>query len=88
MSERIKLEGDEYQKSYARRNKEEQTTGAAMEVYRSLDSLPQGHLESIEEALNDAMESGSLLGYPIVSTKVRIVDGRWSNLRSKNVLIF
>lgn len=32
--------------------------------------------------------SGTLLGYPLVNVRVRILDGRWSNIRSKNPLIF
>ena len=32
--------------------------------------------------------SGSLLGYPIVNCRVKILDGRWSNIRSKSPLIF
>ncbi len=43
VSERIKLEGDEYEKSNSRRNKEEITASASMEIYRSLDSLPIEH---------------------------------------------
>lgn len=41
--ERIKLEGDEYEKSRKRRNKDELTATATMEIYRSLDSLPVEH---------------------------------------------
>lgn len=41
--ERIKLEGDEYEKSRKRRNKDELTSSATMEIYRSLDSLPPEH---------------------------------------------
>ena len=39
MADRVRLEGDEYEKSRARRNKDEATAGASMEIYRSLDSL-------------------------------------------------
>ena len=42
-TERIKLEGDEYEKSRARKNREELTATATMEIYRSLDSLPLEH---------------------------------------------
>ena len=42
-SERVKLEGDEYEKSRARRNKDELTATASPEIYRSLDSLPIEH---------------------------------------------
>ena len=34
------------------------------------------------------MMSGSLMGYPMVNTRIRVLDGRWSNIRSKNPLIF
>ena len=43
VAERVKLEGDEYQKSYKRRNRDELTASATMEMYRSLDSLPIDH---------------------------------------------
>lgn len=39
-------------------------------------------------AIEDSLMSGSLLGYPLVNTRVRILDGRWSNIRSKNPVIF
>ena len=42
-TERIKLEGDEYEKSRARKNRDELTATATMEIYRSLDSLPPEH---------------------------------------------
>lgn len=86
--ERVKLEGDEYEKSKARRNKEEITAGATIEIYRSLDSLPMEIKVAMKEAIEDALLCGTLLGYPMVNTRVRILDGRWSNLRSKNPLIF
>jgi translation elongation factor EF-G len=84
----VKLEGDEYEKSRARRNKDETTSTASMEIYRSLDSLPVEHKMAMREALQDALDCGTLLGYPMVNTRVRILDGRWSNLRSKSPLIF
>ena len=43
VTERVKLEGDEYQKSHKRRNRDELTASATMEMYRSLDSLPIEH---------------------------------------------
>lgn len=86
--ERVKLEGDEYEKSRRRANKDELTAQAAMEIYRSLDSLPIEHKNIIRTSLEDALESGQLLGYPMVSSRIRVLDGRWSNLRSRNALIF
>ena len=59
-----------------------------MEIYRSLDSLPVEHKSIIQTALEDALESGQLLGYPMVSSRIRVLDGRWSNIRSRNALIF
>ena len=52
------------------------------EVLRSLDSLPPEFLEAIEISINDALDGGVLLGYPIINTIVRIEDGRWSSIRS------
>lgn len=38
-SERIKLEGDEYDTGSLRKNKKDAAAGATMEIYKSLDSL-------------------------------------------------
>ena len=59
-----------------------------MEIFKSLDSLPIECVMAIREAIEDSLMSGSLIGYPIVNTRVRIIDGRWSNIRSRNPLIF
>lgn len=59
-----------------------------MEIFKSLDSLPLESIVLLKESIEDSLMSGSLLGYPIVNTRVRILDGRWSNIRSKNPLIF
>jgi len=59
-----------------------------MEIFKSLDSLPIECLVAMEEAIKDSLMSGSLIGYTIVNTRVRILDGRWSNIRSRNPLIF
>ena len=68
--------------------KKDAAAGASMEIFKSLDSLPMESLFSVREAIQDGLMSGSLLGYPIVNTRVRILDGRWSNIRSKSDLIF
>lgn len=83
VTERVKLEGDEYEKSRKRRNKEELTASATMEIYRSLDTLPAECQLAMKEALQDTLLSGQLLGYPMVNTRVRVLDGRWSNIRSR-----
>ena len=85
MQERIKLEGDEYESK--RRNKD-LAASSSYEIYRSLDSLPIEGKASMQAAIEDSLMSGSLLGYPLVNVRVRILDGRWSNIRSKNPLIF
>jgi translation elongation factor EF-G len=59
-----------------------------MEIYRSLDTMPIENKIAMREAIEDALLCGALLGYPMVNTRIRILDGRWSNLRSKNPLIF
>jgi translation elongation factor EF-G len=59
-----------------------------MEIFKSLDSLPIECVMAMREAIEDSLMSGSLIGYPIVNTRVRIIDGRWSNIRSRNPLIF
>lgn len=85
VQERIKLEGDEYESK--RRNKD-LATSASYEIYRSLDSLPLEQMLSMQNSIQDSLMSGSLLGYPVVNVRVKILDGRWSNIRSKNPLIF
>ena len=85
MQERIKLEGDEYE---AKRRTKDQAASSSYEIYRSLDSLPIEAKVSMTAAIEDSLMSGSLLGYPVVNTRVRILDGRWSNIRSKNPVIF
>jgi len=39
-------------------------------------------------AIEDSLMSGSLLGYPMVNVRVKILDGKWSNIRSRNPVIF
>ncbi len=85
VQERIKLEGDEYESK--RRNKD-LATSSSYEIYRSLDSMPLESRLSMQNAIEDSLMSGSLLGYPIVNVRVKILDGRWSNIRSKSPLIF
>jgi hypothetical protein len=88
VSERIKLDGDEYDTGNKRQNKTDAAAGATMEIFKSLDSIPMENMIAIQEAIEDCLMSGNLLGYPIVNTRVRILDGRWSNIRSRNSLIF
>ena len=59
-----------------------------MEIFKSLECLPLDSREAMRAAITDSLMSGTLLGYPIVNTRVRILDGRWSNIRSKSPLIF
>ena len=63
-------------------------TSASYEIYRSLDSLPIEHKLMMKAAIEDSLLSGSLLGYPMVNVRVKILDGRWSNIRSRSPLIF
>ena len=88
VTERVKLEGDEYKTGNKRKDKESSASGASMEIFKSLESLPLDCREAIFEAIQDNMMSGTLMGYPMVNTRIRVVDGRWSNIRSKNPLIF
>lgn len=59
-----------------------------MEIFKSLECLPIESRVALKEALDDCLMSGTLLGYPIVNTRIRVIDGRWSNIRSKNPLIW
>ena len=86
--ERIKLDGDEYSTGKKYLDKKDTAAGASMEIFKSLETLPIENREALREALNDSLMSGTLLGYPVVNTRIRVLDGRWSNIRSKNPLIF
>ena len=88
VAERIKLEGDEYLTGNRRLDKSDSAAGASMEIFKSLDSLPLESLAAIREAIEDSLLSGALMGYPMVNARIKILDGRWSNIRSKNPLIF
>lgn len=50
--------------------------------------MPAEAREAMRQAIDDSLMSGTLLGYQIVNTRVRVLDGRWSNIRSKSPLIF
>lgn len=41
----------------------------------------------MRDAIEDSLLSGALLGYPIVNSRIRVLDGRWSNIRTKNPLV-
>ena len=86
--ERVKLDGDEYSTGRKNLDKKDAAAGASMEIFKSLECLPLEAREALRQAIDDSLMSGTLLGYPIVNTRVRILDGRWSNIRSKNPLIF
>lgn len=86
-TERVKLEGDEYDTGNRRKNKTDAAAGATIEIFRSLDSLDLQLKEVLKKTIGDSLLSGSLLGYPIVNSRVRVLDGRWSNIRTKNPLI-
>lgn len=86
--ERVKLDGDEYSTGKKYLDKKDSAAGASMEIFKSLECLPLECREALKEAINDTLLSGTLLGYPVVNTRIRVIDGRWSNIRSKNPLIF
>lgn len=86
--ERVKLEGDEYKTGNRRIDKTDAAAGASMEIFKSLECMSGENRQAMIQAIEDTLMSGQLLGYPIVNVRVRILDGRWSNIRSKNPLIF
>jgi hypothetical protein len=85
--ERVKLEGDEYDTGNKWKNKTDAAAGATLEIFRSLDSLNLELKEVLKKTIEDSLLSGFLLGYPIVNSRIRVLDGRWSNIRTKNPLI-
>jgi elongation factor G len=56
--------------------------GDEYEIVRSLDTAPREFIEAIIETIHTTLESGPLLGYPVVKAKIKILDGKWSSLRS------
>lgn len=82
------MEGDEYEALSKSKKHKDLATQASYEIYKSLDSLPLEIKLTMNAAIEDCLMSGSLLGYPMVNTRIKILDGRWSNIRSKNPLIF
>ena len=52
------------------------------EKFYSLDSLSKEIILSIFDTANDCMESGPLLGFPLYGVNIKIINGRWSNLRT------
>ena len=86
-TERVKLEGDEYDTGKKSTNKKDSAAGATLEIYRSLHSLDVQFKEVLKKTIDDSLLSGTLLGYPIVNARVRVLDGRWSNLRTKSALV-
>ena len=76
--ERRKIDDDpDLKKSLKRNQKSEE-----YEVLKSLDSAPSDIMAGIEQSINQALESGNLLGYPVINTKISILDGKWSSIRS------
>lgn len=60
-----------------------------MDVYefkRSLESLPDEIKSGIHDTISDFLTCGPALGYPLVRVRVRVLDGRWSSLRSNEVI--
>jgi elongation factor G len=53
-----------------------------IEVFKPLDSLPLEMLLQIHQSIQDSLESGVLLGFPIVNARVVLTAGRWSNIRT------
>lgn len=78
VSERVKVDDSKLVK----RGRKQEIVGDDFELLRSLDSAPAGILKAIHEGVENSLESGQLLGYPVIHTRVRIVDGRWSSVRS------
>ena len=81
-SERRKVDDDSSLKFARGRDRKSEE----YELLRSLDSAPLHIINAIEESINIALESGSLLGFPVINTKVRIIDGKWSSLRSDKLI--
>lgn len=88
----MKLENDDnFIKGKMDKDKRKEIQAAAsqgFEMFRSLESLSFDIFEELLQQIKDSLSSGSLLGYPVINAKVKIEDGRWSNIRSKNPIAF
>ena len=57
-SERVKLEGDEYNTGNRRLDKSDTAAGAQMEIFRSLDTLPMECRDALKKAILDTLMGG------------------------------
>ena len=55
---------------------------ASKELIRSLESMPEEYKKAIEEAVNNSLLAGKVLGYKMIGVSVEIIGGKWSNVRS------
>lgn len=55
---------------------------ASTEIFRSLETMPEEYKSAVEEAVNNSLLAGKLLGYKMVGVRVTLQGGRWSNIRS------
>ena len=77
-STKMKIEDNaELKKSLRRDQRSEE-----YEVVKSLDTAPREMIKVIEESIRTNFESGPLLGYPVIKNRIRILDGKWSSIRS------
>lgn len=47
--------------------------------------IPRQFILPIEQAVHDSCESGVLAGYPVINTRVRLIDGAWHSEDSSDV---
>ena len=55
------------------------------EVFKSLNFLTPDEKRVIFESVLENLNSGSLLGYPLVNVGVRIINGKFSNMRTNEI---
>jgi len=55
------------------------------EVFKSLNFLTPDEKRVIFESVLENLNSGSLLGYPLVNVGVKIVNGKFSNMRTNEI---
>ncbi len=48
-------------------------------------TIPKQFIPSIEQAIAECLESGVLAGYPIINTRVRIIDGAYHEVDSSDI---
>lgn len=64
---------------------QEQGFGYAFESSVAADSVPKEYVASVDKGVQEQMQSGVLLGYPVVDVKVTLFDGSYHEVDSSEI---